>query len=118
MRSKLGRGQLRALFGSSRAAILASKTANMAAKTANLAAKTAKDAPQGRSERVLERLHNDVDHLKPPKTDPTSIFEGSWVDFGSIFARCWHDFRFIFVRLYFHPAPLFVPTSSASPAQP
>ena len=92
-------GRLQTPFGSPWAANLPSKTANMAAKTANLAAKTAKNASQSRSERVLERLHNDVDRLKPPKMDPTSIFEGSWVDFSSIFARCWYDFRFIFVRL-------------------
>ena len=87
-------GRFRTRLGLPWAANLPSKTANMAAKTANLAAKTAKLASQSRSERVLERLRNDVDRLKPPKTDPTSIFEGSWVDFSWIFGRCWDDFRF------------------------
>ena len=98
-RSKRVWGRLRTPFGSPWAANLPSKTANMAAKTANLAAKTAKVASQSRSERVLERPHNEADRPKPPKTDPTSIFEGSWVDFSWIFGRCWDDFRFIFVRL-------------------
>ena len=100
MRSKWAWGWLRPPFGSPWAANLPSKTANMAAKTANLAAKTAKNAPQSRSERVLERPQNDVDRLKRSKTAPTSILEGSWVDFSLIFVRRWHDFRFMFVRLW------------------
>ena len=116
-RSKRVWGRLRTPFGSPWAANLPSKTANMAAKTANLAAKTAKVASQSRSERVLERPQNDVDRLKRSKTAPTSILEGSWVDFSLIFARRWHDFRFIFVRLC-SPGAVVVPTSSASPAQP
>ena len=100
MRSKRARGRLQTAFGPSWAANLPSKTANMAAKTANLAAKTPQLAHQSRSERVLERPRNEADRLKPPKTAPTVIFEGSWVDFSLIFARRWHDFRFMFVRLW------------------
>ena len=84
-RSKRGRGRLRALFGSSRAANLASKTANMAAKTANLAAKTAQLAVRRPSRARFRATLARPRTTRSARRRPKPVFRQFPVVFGRFF---------------------------------